>query len=115
MEIQESGTCVFDFGACSMATLGHASKDQCILHASKDTVIRFSISSQQLCEVDLVFHPFRRDCNLTYHEYKIICAFPLGTPKDTSYKSSIIGIAHRLYENHFIQNAGFKLQLLEEE
>lgn len=89
-----------------------SSPRQKTLHHSLDTTLHFTtIVNDKECTVYFIFRPFRRECNLTYHEYEIQCWIPVGTVD----KQPIIEIAQRLYEVYFSQNAGYKLQLLRSE
>ena len=107
----------FEFGACSLQTLPQLqSTDQKTLHSSQATLIHFTTTvDDTLCDVSFTFTPFRRLCNLTYHEYEIHCSIPHGTPHGGLRRRSIIDIAQRLYEIYFSKNAGYRLELLETE
>jgi hypothetical protein len=88
------------------------------LHHHTDTAIRFSTTVNDIpCTVCLVFKPFRRRCNLTYHEYEISCLIPHGASvEDVSQsKLSIAAGAQRLYDKCFFTNAGYKLAILQNE
>lgn len=116
MRLLDDCTSKFEFGACSIQTLPCMSPDQYTLHDSQDSVIQFRTTVDYMpCEVSLIFQPFRRRCNLTYHEYEIYCLIPHDTPNEALCRRSIIEIAQRLYEIHFSKNAGYKLELLETE
>ena len=105
-----------DFGCCSTETLPHTSTIQHELNISEDTTIIFTtIVNKGEYGVRFVFHPFRRLCNITYHEYEIQCSVPSSTSEKTVCKRSIINVAQRLYELYFFKNAGYKLDLLESE
>jgi hypothetical protein len=106
----------FDFGLCSTEILPLTSSTQHTLHPSQDTVIHFTtIVNDKECKVRFIFHPFRRQCNLTYHEYEIHCLILLGASETTVPRRPIIEVALRLYEIYFFKNAGYKLDLLESE
>jgi len=88
------------------------------LHKTHGTIIRFSITvTGILCVVRLVFSPFRRSCNLTYHEYEIVCLVPSDACREVVSRSkpSIIVAAQQLYDKCFSANAGYKLEILETE
>jgi len=106
----------FDFGLCSTETLSSiSSSQQYTFHLSLNTTIHFTtIVNGKECTVRFTFHPFRRYCNLTYHEYDIQCSIPFGI-SDTLCKRSIVEVAQRIYERYFFQNARYKLALLESE
>jgi len=106
----------FDFGLCSTETLPLTSSTQHTLHPSQDTIIHFTtIVIDKEYKVRFIFRPFRRQCNLTYHEYEIHCLIPFGASETTVPKRSIIEVAQRLYLIYFFKNTGYKLDLLESE
>jgi hypothetical protein len=106
----------FKFGLCSTETLPRTSPTQHAFHQSLDTTIGFTtIIDNKECIVRFIFHPFRRHCNITYHEYEIQCTIPFSMSEKTVCRGSIIQVAQRLYDIHFFQNAGYKLALLESE
>jgi len=84
----------FDFGVCSMEILQHTTTSQHVFHLSRDTLIKFTIIiNGHPCIVQFIWHPFRRICNLTYHEYKICCSAPLSVFDGLLWKQSIIEVA----------------------
>jgi hypothetical protein len=104
------------FGCYSIETLPHTPALQYTLHLSRDTVIHFTtIVNGKECKARFIFHPFRRDCNITYHEYKIQCSIPSGVSETAAYKRLVIEVAQRIYEVHFSTNAKYTLALLESE
>ena len=107
----------FHFGLCSTEILsGTSLNPQNSLHLTLDTTINFTtIVNDVQCTIRFVFRPFRRDCNLTYHEYEIQCSIPSGKSETTVCKQSIIEVAQQLYEQYFFKNAGYRLALLESE
>jgi hypothetical protein len=105
---------VYDFGLCSPEP--DLPPDEYDLHSLQDTTILFRTSiGDQECDVQLIFHPFRRTCNLTYHEYEVRCFLPRGTPRDAVCKRSVVKAAQRIYEMCFSKKAGYKLDVLESE
>ena len=86
------------------------------LHNSQDTTIHFKTRlGDKECSVRFIFHPFRRKCNLTYHEYELCCSLPHDILEETICKQSIVKVAQRLYEICFSKTAGYKLDVLESE
>ena len=106
----------FQFGHCSIQTLSNASPGEYILHQSQYTTIYFTTAlGDKWCDICFIFKPFRRACNLVYHEYEIHCLIPHGTPEETICKRLIIAVAQKVYDDYFLKNAGYKVALLETE
>jgi hypothetical protein len=106
---------VINFGCCSVETLTHIPATQYSLHPVQDTIIHFTtIVNGRACEVLFIFHPFRRACNIIYHEYEIKCSIPCGMPEEGAYKHSIIEVAQQIYEIYFLKNARYNLALLDQ-
>ncbi|KAH8797817.1 hypothetical protein F5884DRAFT_147134 [Xylogone sp. PMI_703] len=68
----------FQFGHRSAKTSSTKKKViQYSLHPTEETSINFTTTIDDECyKVRFVFKPFRRKCNLTYHEYEIHCSTP---------------------------------------
>ncbi len=101
----------YDFDICPKNAQYH-------LDETQKTIIRFLITVIDiLCTVHLIFSPFRRSCNLTYHEYEVDCLVPSDAAREvvSQSKHSIILEAQRLYDVCFSANAGYKLVILEPE
>jgi hypothetical protein len=99
-----------NFGLCSVQTLQNTPVIQYSLDPSRDTIILFTtLVDNTQCDVRFTWHPFRRTCGITYHEYELYCS------PDVSSKSSIIEVAQLIYERHFFKNAGYRFALSDTE
>ncbi|KUJ13174.1 uncharacterized protein LY89DRAFT_784933 [Mollisia scopiformis] len=103
-----------DLGLCTEAALPVSTIQYTL--GDEEVVVRFStIVHQTECEVRLIFHPFRRRCNITYHEYSLHCRVPFSLSQVPVHRSPIIKIAQGIYDKFFRDNAGYKFSLLAKE